>query len=153
MNTLELEQRPADQLPGDAVGVFYFADQRPLAGPCAVLDWRLGGHLTRDLLNGKLNGSAGEHAVYQNNGRLAAAWAFFVGCGTWQRLGKTAYVSSIRHLLEVLRQAGFKEPSLCLPLIDGLSVEDLTALVNGELEEMQHQFTACRLSTIDGLAV
>ncbi len=147
MNSLELMQAPADRLPGDAVGVFYFEDQRPLAGPCALLDWRLDGLPTRFLLKGKLTGKAGEHAVYQNNGRLAAAWAFFVGGGRWQELDKTAYALLVRHLLGVVSEAGFKEPSLCLPVIEGLDTEDITELVRREMDGLQKKFTICRLST------
>ena len=153
MTSLELVQSPADQLPGDVVGVFHFTDQRPLAGPSAVLDWRLDGQLTRDLLDGRLHGRTGEHAIYQNNGRLAAAWALCVGGGRWAVVEQAAYAALIRHLLEVVRQAGFEEPALCLPMTDDLTAEQLTELVRRELVDRQHPFTMCRLSTVDGLTL
>ena len=43
MTRLEVVELPADRLPGDALLVPLFEDQRPLAGPVGVVDWRLDG--------------------------------------------------------------------------------------------------------------
>lgn len=102
----------ADDLHGESVVALYFSDQKPLEGPAALLDWRLDGQLTRMLLAGEIRGHAGEHVMLQNNGKLAADWALFVGGGKWHGLCQETHAALVRHMLSVARQAGFKNVSL-----------------------------------------
>jgi hypothetical protein len=150
MSALEVIQLPADQLPGDAVAVLYFEDQRPLRGPCAVLDWRLDGQLTRALLEGQLKGRAGEHVIFQNNAKLKSDWALFVGGGKWAGLGQATYAALVRHLLTISWRAGFRNLSLCLPVLEEGSAS-LAATVRTELDQSGFDFEACRLSMVEGL--
>lgn len=153
MNSLERVELPADQLGGDAVAVLFFEDQRPLRGPCAVLDWRLDGALTRALFDGELTGRAGEHAVYQGTIKVRSDWILFVGGGKWDGLCTDTYASLVGHLLTIAWQAGFRDLSLCLPLPDGEGADGLFAMVGKELTKSGKHFTACRLSMVDGLTV
>jgi hypothetical protein len=102
----------ADSLPGESVVALYFADQKPLCGPAALLDWRLDGQLTRMLLEGRIQGRAGEHVLIENNGKLGASWVLFVGGGQWQGLCQETHAALVRHMLGVARQAGFSNVSL-----------------------------------------
>ncbi len=142
---------PADRLTGDAVAVFYFEDQRPLRGPAAVLDWRLDGQLTRTLLAGKLTGRAGEHAVFQNNHKLAADWSMFVGGGKWAGLCQETYRALIRHLLGKAHQAGIKNLAVGLPRFAETGQDAIVELVSRELEAHPLAFTTCQLSLVEGL--
>ena len=112
MKPLERLALPADSLAGESVVALYFADQRPLEGPAALLDWRLDGQLTQMLIAGEIQGRAGEHVMLQNNGKLKAGWALFVGGGKWHGLCEETHASLVRHMLSVARQAGFKDVSL-----------------------------------------
>jgi hypothetical protein len=151
MNTFEIVQQPADRLSGDVAATLFFEDQRPLVGPAAVLDWRLDGQLTKTLLEGRLSGRAGEHVLYQNNAKLAADWALFIGGGKWGGLCAETYAALVRHLLSVACDAGFRHLSLCLPLPEELDLSGMAGLVKQELENNRYQFDACRLSTVDSL--
>ncbi len=112
MNLLEQVPLKADSLPGESVVALYFADQKPLDGPAALLDWRLDGQLTKMLVDGEIQGRAGEHVMLQNNGKLKADWVLFVGGGKWYGLCEETHASLVRHMLSVARQAGFKDVSL-----------------------------------------
>lgn len=112
MNPLERVALPADSLPGESVVALYFADQKPLEGPAALLDWRLDGQLSKMLIDGEVQGRAGEHVMLQNNGKLKADWILFVGGGKWYGLCEETHASLVRHMLSVARQAGFKDVSL-----------------------------------------
>ena len=112
MNPAERVSLSADCLPGESVVALYFSDQKPLAGPAALLDWRLDGPLTRMLVSGEILGRAGEHVMLQNNGKLAADWVLFVGGGKWHGLCQETHAALVRHMLSVARQAGFKAVSL-----------------------------------------
>ncbi len=92
MSQLERMALSADFLPGESVVVLYFSDQKPLNGPAALLDWRLDGQLTRMLLDGGIQGRAGEHVVLQNNGKLKADWAF--------SLAVASGMASVRKLMQ-----------------------------------------------------
>lgn len=153
MTSLARLELPADQLPGEAVAVLFFEDQRPLRGPSAVLDWRLDGQLTRALLNGQLTGCAGEHAIFQSNAKLRADWVLFIGGGKCDGLCADTYATLVRHLLSTAGQAGFSNLSLCLPGIEDAANDRLFAMVGKELEKLNHDISACRLSTVEGLTV
>ena len=112
MNQLERVALSADCLPGESVVALYFSDQRPLDGPAALLDWRLDGQLTKMLIDGEVQGRAGEHVMLQSNGKLKADWVLFVGGGKWYGLCEETHASLVRHMLSVARQAGFKDVSL-----------------------------------------
>ena len=112
MTPLEQLALKADSLPGESVVALYFADQKPLDGPAALLDWRLDGQLTKMLVDCEIQGRAGEHVMLQNNGKLKADWVLFVGGGKWYGLCEETHASLVRHMLSVARQAGFKDVSL-----------------------------------------
>lgn len=112
MTQLEQVVLKADSLPGESVVALYFADQKPLDGPAALLDWRLDGQLTKMLVDGEIKGRAGEHVMLQNNGKLKADWVLFVGGGKWFGLCEETHASLVRHMLSVAQQAGFKDVSL-----------------------------------------
>ena len=116
MIPLERVALPADSLPGESVVALYFSDQKPLDGPAALLDWRLDGQLTRMLVEGEIQGRAGEHVMLQNNGKLKADWVLFVGGGKWFGLCEETHASLVRHMLSVARQAGFKDIALAFLL-------------------------------------
>lgn len=103
---------PADQVCVECVVALYFADQRPLDGPAAVLDWRLDGQLTKMLVEGCIKGRAGEHVLLQGNGKVKAEWVLFVGGGKWQGLCAETHAALICHMLTVARNAGFRDLAL-----------------------------------------
>lgn len=114
MNLLRRVALSADSLPGESVVALYFSDQKPLQGPAALLDWRLDGQLTRMLIDGEIQGRAGEHVMLQNNGKLEANWVLFIGGGKWHGLCRDTHATLVSHMLSVAAKAGFKDVSLSL---------------------------------------
>lgn len=146
MSLLERIDFPADCLPGDSVVALYYSDQRPLAGPAALLDWRLDGQLTRMLLDGQIKGKAGEHVLMQGNGKLKADWVLFVGGGKWQGLCRETHASLVRHMLEVAGKAGFHDLALCLIPCEDMRADDLQAQVEAALAWIGLSVRTCLLS-------
>lgn len=146
MTRLETTTLSADSLPGDTVVALYFSDQRPVAGPAALLDWRLDGQLTSLLLSGAIKGKAGEHLLLQNNGKLKADWALFVGGGKWQGLSTETYAALLTHALDVTRQAGFKNISLCLAPHEDADATVLREQVRTALRLQHDEMRSCWLS-------
>jgi hypothetical protein len=148
MTKPEIHEISADRLPGKAVAVLFFEDQRPLQGPAALLDWRLDGQVTRMMIDGGLTGRAGEHLMLQNNGKLSADWALLIGGGKWQGLCRDTYAALIAHTLQAALQAGFKDLSLCLAPHEDADSEELVVMTEQALAQHGGGLTSCRLSRV-----
>jgi len=146
MNRPERLALPADSLPGESVVALYFADQKPLTGPAALLDWRLDGQLTNMLLNGQVRGRAGEHVAIRSNGKLNADWVIFVGGGKWQGLCRETHAALVRHMLSVSRRAGFKNVSLAFMPHAEIDGENLQQQMNDALAVEGAGIDACSFS-------
>ncbi len=149
MMQLHLLDNPVDRFEGDVVATLFFVDERPLSGPTALLDWRLNGRLTEQLLQGKLAGFAGEQLLVQSNGKIAADWALFVGGGRRGASEKSDYRELLRHLLTTCRQAGASRIALGLGLPAGMNAFALQSLVRQTLAEMPPGNLDCLLSIVD----
>ena len=147
MTTLEIVDLPADRLPGEALVVPLFEDQRPLAGPVAVVDWRLDGVLTRMILAGELSGRSGERLAVQTNAKFAAPWVLLAGGGPWRVLDRAAYLQLIERLLKTAAKAGVKEVALCLPPAQFVDPPELERMVREALIGSGRP-AVCRLSRV-----
>lgn len=76
--------RELDRLRPESIGVFCFADVRPLRGAAAHLDWRVCGALSRRLESGVFKGVAGESLLLATKGRLGRHRLFMFGLGSVQ---------------------------------------------------------------------
>ncbi len=146
MSQVRILDLPADRMEGEVVAAFYFTDERPLQGPAALLDWRLGDPLTRALATGTSLGLAGEHLLVRNNDKLGSDWVLFVGGGSWHGLGPETYRSLVDHLLRVCCQAGFRRIALCLAPLAGMSVADLEGLARQSFGNLGAPRCECLLS-------
>jgi len=146
MNPLEQVSLKADSLPGESVVALYFADQKPLDGPAALLDWRLDGQLTQMLVDGEIQGRAGEHVMFQNNGKLKADWVLFVGGGKWYGLCEETHASLVKHMLSVAGQAGFKDVSLAFMPHEEANPKLLQQQIEKALSVVGAGIESCRFS-------
>jgi hypothetical protein len=145
MTQFEVVDLPADRLPGEVLVVPLFADQRPLAGPVAVVDWRLDGTVTRMILAGELSGRQGEVLAMPTNAKFAAPWVMITGCGRWRTLDCRGYSALAGRLLKLAARAGIRELALCLPLGDGVAPADVERIVREALVASS-RLAVCRLS-------
>lgn len=146
MISLERVEQPADVLEAESVVVLYFSDKKILDGPAAILDWRLDGQLTRMLLNGDIQGKAGEHVMLQNNGKLNSDWVLFVGGGKWGGLCEETHAALIRHMVSVASQAGFKNISLAFMPHEDINEAALEKQINNALQAEGKDISVCRYS-------
>jgi hypothetical protein len=149
MLQLHLLDHPVDRFEGEVVAAPFFVDERPLGGPAALLDWRLNGRLTEQLLRGEVSGSPGEHLLVQSNGKIAADWVLFVGGGRRRGLAENSCRELLRQLLATCRRAGFTRIALGLGLPAGMTAFGLQTLVRATLEEMAPGNFDCLLSIVD----
>jgi hypothetical protein len=129
MSNKRLLDMPPDKLEGEVVVALFFEDDRPLAGAAALLDWRLNGHLTQQLLSRSVTGASRDSLLVQNNGKLDSEWALVVGGGQRKKISGTVYSKLLAKIFKTCRQAGFSRIALCLDIDGSLSEKELTALV------------------------
>ena len=145
MTQLEVVDLPADRIPGEVLVVPLFEDQRPLAGPVAVVDWRLDGAVTRMIMAGELSGRQGEVLALPTNAKFAAPWLMLAGCGRWRTLDSRGYPALGARLLKLATRSGIRELALCLPLTEGVDPADLARIVREALADSS-RLAVCRLS-------
>lgn len=150
MTRLEILDLPADQLPGEALLVPLFVDQRPLDGPAAVVDWRLEGAITQLILDAAISGKSGECLGMQTNAKFAAPQVMLVGGGCWQTLERNRYETVIERLLRVAEKAGLRDVALCLPPGEPADAVELERMVRTALAGVS-RLGLCRLSRVPRL--
>jgi hypothetical protein len=147
---LEIVDLPADKLSGDALAVPLFADQRPLAGPVAVVDWRLDGAVTQQIIDGVVTGKSGDRLGMQTNAKFAAPRVLLIGGGRWYSLDRHRYETLIGTLLQVADHAGVHELAICLPPAEQADAVELERMVRANLAGTR-RLALCRLSRVSGL--
>ncbi len=128
MNDKRLLDMPPDKMEGEVVVAIFFEDDRPLTGSAALLDWRLNGYLTQQLLLGSATGTARDSLLVQNNGKLDSDWALFVGGGQRKKMTETLCLNLLSNIFRKCRQAGFSRIALCLDVDGSLSEKELSNL-------------------------
>lgn len=146
MNQFRVLDLPADHVEGDVVAALFFADQRPVLGPAALLDWRLGDPLTQGLVAGACSGRPGENLLVRNNGKLGSDWVLFAGGGQRRGLDAAGLRGLLEQLLRVLHQAGFQRLGLCLAPLEEMTADGCEALVRQALENSGVDGCDCLLS-------
>ncbi len=124
MTRLQVLDSPADLLPGEVIASLFYSDVRPLTGPSALLDWRLDGVLTEQIVGGMAHGTPGETMLFAANRKLAANWVLFYGGGSLARLTPLTLSGLIGSLLEVVHRAGFHRLAIALDCFDGMDIQE-----------------------------
>ena len=114
MTRVRVLDLPADKLDGEVIVSFIFEDQKPVRGAAALLDWRLRGLLTRNLLDGFICGEMGQRLMVLSDHRVSADWVMFLGGGGSQSLDTRKMESLARQALETVYRAGFRRVAMAL---------------------------------------
>lgn len=110
------ELRRLEGLPrGGALGLFRFAELRPLAGVTGLVDWRLWGRLSRLVIDGFVTGEPDESLLFPLGGRLPQDQLLLLGLGPRERFGEHAFRRAVRRLFEQLDKLGQGAATLALP--------------------------------------
>lgn len=100
----------------DSLVVTFFSDERPLRGAAGLVDWRLGGWLSKLLKGGKLAGGASETTMIPPaKGRLSFSRILLFGLGGSAGFDEGRYKAAIGRIREVLSKAGVTRYALQPP--------------------------------------
>ncbi len=89
-------------------------DERPLTGLAGLLDWRMGGELSRCLQSGLCTGASGEQVLLSTRGRVAPRRLFVFGVGPQKKL-KTVRADFAEAVRACFQQAGTRRAALLWP--------------------------------------
>lgn len=105
-----------DGLDVDALVLLIGEDERPLTGAAGLLDWRMCGWLSQQLLAGVFSGKAGEKVLTWPAGRVGVPAVVLLGVGPTAGV-KDGLGNILDGLSTVLEQAGLKRVALgaCVP--------------------------------------
>lgn len=144
MTDKRLLDMPPDKMEGEVVVALFFEDDRPLEGAAALLDWRLDGHLTQQLLDKAVTGALRDSILVQNNGKLVSDWVLLVGGGQRRKLTATVWTRLFSKIFKTCSQAGFSRISICVDADGSIPEDELVTLVS-------ETFTTGNFSGIDYL--
>lgn len=127
MRRIHLSELPLDRLPGEALAVPFFLDQRPLQGAAAMVDWRMNGRFSRLLVEGAATGAVGERIILPANEKFLARWLLFYGAGPVvgaEKVDAVIYPMAVSCL-----QAGFNTFGIGLPAFFSCNMTGIVAAI------------------------
>lgn len=114
-----------DTLQTELIVLPFFADERPLRGPSALLDWRLCGSLSRKLMAGYLDGRLGDKGLIAGPTKLKADALLMVGLGPSDAFDAEVAKASNAMIADTLRSSKVTTVAIALP---GRSLGLITAM-------------------------
>jgi Cytosol aminopeptidase family, N-terminal domain len=99
----------------DALCISVFDDERPLRGVAGLVDWRMGGRLSRLLQSKRSTGASGESIMLPAGKKLPMTRIFWFGLGPSKGYGEDRLRQDLRWMADVLKAANVGECALQLP--------------------------------------
>lgn len=104
-----------DAVDFESIGLFCWADVRPLVGVAGYIDWRLCGALSRTLLNQQFVGQLHESMLMPVQSRLSFKRIFVFGLGASADYSTALAKQAIKRALSSLGEAGVDSVCVGLP--------------------------------------
>lgn len=115
--------RKLDDLRGEALALALFSDERPLRGALGLVDWRMAGFLSRQILRGHLSGHVGEVLLMPTAQRLPFDKLFVFGLGASADFDAAGYDAAVDRILRTLSRARVRASVCGLPGRSMLRIE------------------------------
>lgn len=122
--------RKLDALSSEALSIVFFQDERPLRGAAGLVDWRLGGFLSRAITQGHFSGALNDRVLVPTRRRLGFDKLFLFGAGPESQLSERIFVTVVERILATLHGVGVRASLVSLP---GRSTDAIGAVRAAEL--------------------
>lgn len=90
-----------EEIQADLIVTTYFQDLGSPKGPTGMIDWRLNGFISRNIVQKRITGSKGEITLVPLNQKFTIQRMILVGLGKW----KEYTISELRLLLPTIQKA------------------------------------------------
>ncbi|MGF1466013.1 MAG: M17 family peptidase N-terminal domain-containing protein [Sandaracinaceae bacterium] len=107
--------RRLDELKSEALALALFEDVRPFQGALGLADWRLAGHVSRLVVDGRVRGARGERLLIPARPRLTLDKIFLFGAGPRERFREERYEDVVEEMLDTLDRARVRSSVVALP--------------------------------------
>jgi hypothetical protein len=94
-----------DQLVTPCLVLPFCADEKPLKGIAGLVDWRLNGQISRQLLSQRVKGTSEETILIPLFSRIPAENILLLGLGEKESVNASSYQAALSHLLRTLSKA------------------------------------------------
>jgi len=109
------EIRRLDELQTEAMTIPFFSDERPPRGTLGLVDWRLGGWVSRLLLGGRLTGDRTEVTLLPSRPKLSCEKLFLFGMGPRAEFNETVFEETMERVFLTLTRARVRASTCVLP--------------------------------------
>jgi hypothetical protein len=110
-----ISSEPIDRQECQLVEAGFFEDERPLRGPAGLLDWRLNGAISREIIGGRITGRFRETVIMPSHGRIHSPKILLIGLGPARRISYPKLREVSAHLLETLLKIGILDFCCAIP--------------------------------------
>jgi len=97
-----ISSEPIDHQECQLVGAGLFEDERPLRGSAGLLDWRLNGAISREIINGRITGQFKETVIIPSSKRIKSPKILLIGLGPARRISYPKLREVSAHFLQTL---------------------------------------------------
>ena len=104
-----------DALKCEAILAAFFSDDRPLSGALGLIDWRLCGFLSNQLVRGTVLGTFGETVLVPLRPRFGVDKLFLLGLGPEKDFDHVALLGATTRMLQIVARAKVRTSALVLP--------------------------------------
>lgn len=135
--------RALDTLKSEAMALPMFSDERPLRGALGLVDWRLGGQISRLILRGRVTGAAAEKVLVPARPKLPFDKLFLFGLGARDGFNESIFEEVTGRMLETLGRARVRSSVWVLPgrpfeLIEPVRAMELFLRLAGPEVDAEH---------------
>ena len=130
---------PIDQVEAVCAVMSYFQDERPLKGMTGLADWRLGGSLSKHILDDRIDGRFGDVLMFPIGHRLQVNRALMVGLGPKTKYNFESFSVCVRRIMDTLYKLRINDFTMALPGLDGTNI-DITMAANRFCEAVAIRF-------------
>jgi hypothetical protein len=131
---IKITTESPDTLNREGLALGLFMDERPPKGACGLVDWRMNGLISREIVRGHITGAFMEKTLIASRSRIPASKIFLFGLGLLSELTYDRLYLTGHHLSETMDGLGCKDFAFNLPAAGRchLSVSGITeAMITG----------------------
>ena len=109
------ELKYLDEIVCEALAIPFFAEERPLKGALGLVDWRLCGLISHNMIRKHIQGSFKESILLSGRPRLSMEKVFLFGLGREADFNPKVLEEICGHILHTLTRAGVRTSAMVLP--------------------------------------
>lgn len=126
---------PADKVDAEILVLSFFEDERPLRGASGLVDWRMNGALSRQIMDGTASGREGESLLMSTDGRISAPRLLLFGLGDSKAFDGRSFQGLLSQFVRTIAGLKLTRLAVTIPGSSLFSLEKVADAVKKEFEK------------------